>query len=256
MKILKPALILTKASFKVQTRSVVIFLLSFMSPLCYSVILITQIILNYHIVKNPFINISLEMYLLTFFVLQMIVFLTFDQSQRHVAKEILSGSFDYILLRPINLFYYKYFRVPSLMSVVMTIMYLTAIIITTIMYNIPVSLVVQLLLFVVFSSFIIINIRSGMRGLVFFKRDILNTTRVEESLNIFVINKPPEIFPIPIQIILTVFIPYIVVHNNAFEVLRGHGMFYTWTLTGIWILLAVGFNRCVWYYGLKRYESG
>lgn len=207
-------------------------------------------------VKNPFVKLSLEMYLLTFYILQMIVFLTFDQSQRFIAKEILSGAFDYVLLRPVNLFYFKYFRIPSLMAIVMTLIYIVTITITTIIYRIPTELVLTLVAFALLASFIILNIKSGMRGLVFFRRDILNSTRVEESLNIFVMNKPPEIFPAPVKILFTFFIPYLVVHNHAFEVLRGNNSSFVWTMLGVWVCVSVMFNKVVWYFGLKKYESG
>lgn len=249
-------MILAKASFKLQLRSPKLFLLSFLTPLAYTVIFLIQITLNYTMVAAPFINLSLGQYLVVFFALQATVFMAFDQSQRFVAKEILSGGFDYMLIRPINLFYFKYFRVPSLHSLLMVVFYVTATIVTAIAYKIPTRTAIQIVVFAFFAGFVIVNIRSGMRGLVFFLRDILNTSRVEESMNIFVINKPPEVFPLFLKTMLTLIFPFVVVHNNAFDLIRGQNVLILFSLLVVWALVAVTFNKTVWHFGLKRYESG
>jgi ABC-type uncharacterized transport system permease subunit len=193
---------------------------------------------------------------MVFFSLQAIVFLSFDQSQRYVAKEILSGGFDYILMRPLNLGYFKYFRVQSLLSMFLVCFYISATLITGLMYQLPLNTILLLILYVFIAGFVAVNIRSGMRGLVFFMRDALNTSRVEESLNIFVINKPPEIFPLALQTILTVFLPFMVVHNNAFDLVREMNLVRVWFFLALWVALSITFNKAVWHFGLRRYESG
>lgn len=81
---LKAIWILFKANAKLQLKSPGIFVLNMLTPIAYPILFVLQILIAYH---------------------------TYD---------ILTADLDLILTRPINLFFYKYFRRLDLMSVVMT----------------------------------------------------------------------------------------------------------------------------------------
>jgi ABC-type uncharacterized transport system permease subunit len=253
---LRPIIIFYKAQYKLQSKEKIGFLLSMTTPLLYSGVFTYQIIVNFSIKPNPFINLPIWEYFVVFFALQMVHFIAFDQSLRHLANEILRGEYDYHLLRPVNLWYFKYTRAPSLMGLVQTWLYFIALCISIHFAQLAIQQIVIVFLFTYTSAFIFINVKATLRGLVFFKRDILSTTMLEESIVSFAINKPPEIFPTIILAIGTAIFPIFVIHNNLFDAIRGINLFWITGWMIWWAILALTLNKYVWYAGNKKYESG
>lgn len=256
IKLLKPIWIFYKAQYKLQSKDKIAFLLSMITPLLYAGVFTYQIIVNFSLKPNPFINLAIWEYFTVFFALQMVHFLAFDQSLRHLAGEILRGEYDYHILRPVNLWYFKYVRAPSLMGLVQTWLYFIGLCISIINAQISSKQIIIVFTFIFTAAFIHINIKAFLRGLIFFKRDILSTTMLEESIVAFAINKPPEIFPQILIALGTAIIPVFVIHSNLFDAIREINLSTIIFWMAWWALLSVILNKYVWRMGNKRYESG
>ncbi|MDQ3238931.1 MAG: ABC transporter permease [bacterium] len=255
MKLLKPAILLVKASIKKDLKSPLFVLISILTPQAYSVAFVAQIIINYQINPNAFHNLPIEYYFTALFVSQTIVFTSWERSPRELAKQVLTSEIDLILLKPINLFYYKYFRGYNMMVPIMITFYLCSLLIAFYLAKLPLIILFKLLLLIVLGTLIKLNLRTGLRGFVFFNRNALNTVLLEESMDGLTQNRPPEIFPTPIKIFLTFFLPYILFNNSAFDIVRSLNTSFLWIVILSWTVIAMLFNHFVWSIGLKRYES-
>lgn len=255
MDYLKPIYIFYKASYKLQSKEKIGFLISLITPLLYAGVFIYQILINFSFRPNPFINLPIWHYFSVFFALQMVHFLAFDQSLRGLAWDIIRGEYDYHLMRPVSLWYFKYTRIPSLMGLTQTWLYFICLCFSMYFAKLTFTQVLIIFVHIYTAAFILINVKATLRGLVFFKRDILSTTMLEESINYFAINKPPEVFPQVIIAIGTAVFPIFVIHNNLFDAIRGIHLPWILTLLTTWCFFSLFLNKLVWHLGNKRYES-
>jgi ABC-type uncharacterized transport system permease subunit len=256
MQYIRPILIFFKAQYRIQSQDKTAFLISLLTPVLYSLVFIYQIVVTFSVdAQDPFTNLPISDYFAVFFSLQMIVFLSADQSQRQLVVEVLDGRFDYHLLRPVGLSIYKYFRAPSLNGLLMTWLYFFCLLITAVYFQIHVFKLLTLILFVFVATFIYLNIKSSLRALIFYYRDALATTLLEDALNSATINKPPEVFPAIVQSVFIAILPIFIVHNNLFDIIRLQALhtILPWTL--FWIAFSLFLNLFVWHHGVRRYES-
>jgi ABC-type uncharacterized transport system permease subunit len=251
----KPAVILIKANYKQQIKHHKVLFIQIFVPMMYTIVFVAQILINYHINPHAFAKLPIALYFTVLFALQMVVFLSMERSLRFLAQSALNSDLDYTLLRPINLSYYKYFRIFDIQAPVMLTFYFIAFSISAYYAQISLTLVGQILSFVLLGSIIKLNLRAAVRGLVFHARDILQTTRLEESLDYLVINKPPEVFPSFIKFILTFILPYMLFHNYLFDIVRAFSDSKLWLLLAFWVVLSGIINSSVWSLGLRKYES-
>ncbi|MDQ3099216.1 MAG: ABC transporter permease [bacterium] len=255
MRLLKPALLLMQYSIRQSMKSKVAFVMGLTVPLAYSLVFIVQILINYRINGNAFNNLPMSYYFTALFTSQTIVFTAWERSPRELAKSVLTADIDLLLLKPINLFYFKYFRYLDIVVPIMILLYISCMLISFSITNLPIHILGYIFVIIICGSLIKLNLRASVRGLIFFYRDILNTTRVEESLELLSQNKPPEVFPILIRTFLTLFLPVMLFNNSTFDVIRSLDTPLFWLLLFFWTGLAMYINKSIWSRGLQKYES-
>jgi ABC-type uncharacterized transport system permease subunit len=252
---LKPILILIKANLKQQSKHKAVMIGNILPPIMYAIVLPTQILLMYHINEHAFKDLPIRLFFVCFYALQIVVFISYDQSVRGVARAVLTGQFDHLLLRPVNLFVIKHFQRFDFMMPVMSVFYFFGFTIASLLARITIGTYMHILLFVICASVIKLNLKTAMRGLIFFYRDILNSTALEESLDMLAINKPPEVFPSVLKVIFTFVIPYMFVHNFAYSLIRGYLGHEFWFAVLLWMIISITLNNTIWLLGIKHYES-
>jgi ABC-type uncharacterized transport system permease subunit len=255
MKRIKPALLLIRASLRQNMKSKKAMFMGLLVPQAYSTVFIFQILINYKINPHAFNDLPMSYYFTALFTSQTIVFTAWERSPRELAKLVLSSDIDLILLRPVSLFYYKYFRYFDFIVPTMAGFYLILLFISFYFTGLPLIVLGYIFVVIIVGSLIKLNIRTALRGLVFFFRDVLNTTRLEESIELLTQNKPPEVFPLLIKTFLTFIIPVLLFNNGAFDIVRSFETPQFWLLLFFWLGLSITLNHFSWTEGLKRYES-
>lgn len=255
MKYLKPIWLLIRYSLRHSMRSKIGMILSLSVPLAYTVAYVLQVIINYRINPDAFVSLPISYYFVALFTSQSIVFTAWERSPRELARKVLTSEIDNYLLRPVNLFYFKYFRHIDIIVPVMITLYISGVLVSFSFTGLPLHILIYIFIIIICGTLIKLNVRSAARGLVFFYRDILNTTRVEESLDGLTQNKPPEVFPTVIKVLLTICLPFMLFNNSTFEVVRSLDTPFFWFILYFWTILSMFINKYIWLLGLKNYES-
>ncbi len=252
---LKAIWVLFKANAKLQLKSPSIFVLSTLTPIAYPIIFVLQIVIAYHINANAFYRLPQGFYVTGMFAVQVLFWLSMDRSMRYLTYDILTADLDLILTRPINLFFYKYFRRLDLMSVVMTLFSYAAFVTSSIVNGLTMYFICKATIFIILSSLLYLNLKSIFYGWTFFARDARQLSKVHQALEDLVWNKPQDIFPGSIKFILTYIVPYIIVASFIFDLIRSKDTRIFWSITIGWTIFAMIGNHTLWKVGLRKYES-
>ncbi len=251
----KAIAILLKANYKIELKSVRVFILNLLTPIIYPVVFVIQIFIMYKINPHAFFNLPQELFIVGMFAVQVIFWASNDRSMRFLTLDILSANFDLVLLKPVNLFFYKYFRHFDMLSLTMIILNLLAFMFTAIHYGLDAFMIGKSLLLIVCVSLLYLNLKCIFYGFTFFARDARQISRIHRTLEDLTWMKPPEIFPAGLRTFLTYLLPYIVVTGFIFELLRSHDTTLFWIIIISWLIISALLNTGIWKLGLKRYES-
>jgi ABC-type uncharacterized transport system permease subunit len=255
MKNLRIIYILAKASFKQSTDGFFSFITALMTPLAYSAVFIAQTYLYYQINPTPFEGISIAKFYVCLFVNQLVIFLLFEKNVKALTNDIITSKIDLVLIRPFNLFIYKYFRTIRFPQLVMPILFIIGLTISIIWDQTPEIVVVKLIIFIFLSAIITNNILAALYGLGTFTRESNPIVRLKESIIDLTQLKPPEIFPVTLRGVLIFVIPFIVTFGFMFDIVRYRDSLGFWLIIGLWVIISALLNYFVWKKVLANYES-
>jgi ABC-type uncharacterized transport system permease subunit len=136
----------------------------------------------------------------------------------------------------------------------MTLSYI-AFVVSGIIAGLTLWMILKATLFIVLVSILYLNLKCIFYGLVFFARDARQISKFHQSLEDLVWNKPADVFPSLIQLLLTYALPYILVGCYIYNLLRGQDNLLFWGLIVVWLSITATGNYLVWKKGLQKYES-
>jgi len=243
-----------KTTAREQLRSKAALYLDLLTSITYATVFLLQIQLIYRINPHGFVNLSKPFFLVALFSSQIIVFLGFDTSTKKLAESVIDGQFDITLLRPVNIFVYKYIRYANIGQFIMICLFLCGLTISIVRANLDVLITIKILFFILCASLIKINTLAAGYSIAFFTRNIVIVKRLR-TLEELTQNKPADIFPGFMKFILTYVLPFIVIQCFIFDLVRGFDTTRFWVITIVWLTLSILLNKFLWSLGLKKYES-
>jgi ABC-type uncharacterized transport system permease subunit len=258
MRILKPIYILLKSKLKDELGSKYFYTVSITTPFVYTAIFIFQAMITYQVNPNAFQNLSKEGFFVCIFAGQLVFYLKSISAYDSLAllsRSVKTSELDVILLRPLNLFYYKYFHLFSASTFVLIPFALTAFFYCAILANLSTLIILKIFLFIILATVLYINVMAVIFGMIFYTRSTRAFEDIYESLFDMADKKPKEIFPYIMQISLIYIVPVLIISSFVFDLIRSRDDFLFWGTIFIWVAISAVANNLVWKIGLKKYES-
>jgi ABC-type uncharacterized transport system permease subunit len=255
LKQLRLVFMIARASFKQQTKTPASLLTNIATPTIFASVFLLQFFLIYQINPQPFAELSLSQFFACFFATQIILFFIFDRSLNRMRQAILTSDLDFLLLRPINLFFFKYLRHLDVQIPYILVYSVIGLGLSLMISQTPLLQMLKLAVFIVMAGLIRSNTYAIAIGLNFFSRDGFGVREATNAATDLTINRPPEIFPTNLRFVLTFVLPLLVVNSFVFDLVRGRDSAGFWLITLAWLGLSWLGNVIVWQKGLERYES-
>ncbi len=254
----KAVVILTKASLKQQFRSGVNLLLTFITPFTFGLTMLVQVWVLYSYRDNAFAGLNMYDFAISAVIGQIIIMImaTYTHnSADYVGEAVHTSELDILLLRPIPLATFKYFRILNVSNLLSLFIYSVLFVVLAFKVHLWGMQLLKVCAFICVAGVMYIHIYTALNGLAFYLRDKSIIKVFLTQLDMMVARKPFEVFPTGVKFVLLYILPYLLIHGSIFEILRGRDSISFWLTAAYAFLLCAALNYVVWHEGLKKYES-
>lgn len=231
---------------------------SFSVSVGYSVVMTLQIFFTYKITQTPFPDLPFELFLLCFFMNQVIFFIGLACGVGNIGRfcrTLINGGIDMMLLRPVPMAFYMFAQRIRVDHITMLCIYVILFLYQSIAIGLDLPRILMLSLYCFISGILYFLLVVFYNGIGCLLRNVDNIRRVATSADELLQNRPPEIFPRPVQFFFTFVFPMMFAGSYIFDLVRNRESLFIWVVLIFWLVVISFLNWGLWHHIFKNYES-